>query len=67
MIVNKMSHVLSLLDDYQTDVAMWKSPQYNPMFTRGLNYIFHVYTFYGVYATRACQRYVTRTVITWRP
>ena len=40
VIVNDMSHVLTLLDERKTDVAMRKSPQYNPMFIRSLNYIF---------------------------
>ena len=40
VIVNNMSHVLSLLDDRKTDVDMCQSTQNNPMFIRGLNYIF---------------------------
>ena len=39
VIVKAMSHALSLLDDPKSDVAMSKSPQYNPMLTKGLNYI----------------------------
>ena len=50
--------------DHKTDVAMWKSTQDNAMLTRGLNYIFDSVYIYGVYATRARQQYVTRTVVT---
>ena len=39
VLVNNMSQVLSLLDDHKI-VAIWKSTQCNPMFIRGLNYIF---------------------------
>ena len=39
VLVNNMSHVLSLLEDHKTDVAISESTQNNPMFIRGLNYI----------------------------
>ena len=35
------NHELSLLYDRRSNVTMWKSPQFTPMFIRGFNYIFH--------------------------
>ena len=42
MIAKAMCHLLSLLDNCRFDIAMWKSSKYNPMFTSGLYYIFHI-------------------------
>ena len=71
VIVKAMSHALSLLDDRRSDIAMWTSPQYIPMFTRDLNYIFNcVYILWCLrhsWSSKLCLtycRYLTTVVLT---
>ena len=64
VLVNNMSHVLSLLDDHKTDVA-YESRRKKTPFLPGVKIIYLIVdTFYGVNATRAGQQYVTPTVVT---